>query len=437
MEVNYSEAAYLRLVQDIFRRFPSVQKDGFTPGAYKPGLERMRAFEDALGNPSRRFRSVHVAGTNGKGSVANMLASACTSSGLRTGLFTSPHLMDFRERMCINGEMVPKEYVFSFLTEWMSWIVAHELSFFEITTGLAFSWFAAQKVDIAIIETGLGGRLDSTNILERPALTIVTSIGLDHCDLLGHTLPEIAAEKAGIFKEGVPALVGDRQPETAPVFERKARQFCPLTFADEVKPSLWPHHAQMLKQMDLQAQVQEKNLRTVLAAVDILRENDAFELLRNDAAVTDGILHTARNMHFHGRWERLSTQPCVIADIGHNAHALQHNFEQLQQMIASGVYESLIIVYGIMADKDLDAILPLMPENATYIFTSPDTPRALPAHEIFRRFHASRPAQKACAIASVRDAVQKARQLARDADAPLIYIGGSTFVVAEALPLFK
>ena len=452
MEVNYSEAAYLQLVQDIFHRFPSVQKDGFTSGAYKPGLERMRAFEDALGNPSRQFRSVHVAGTNGKGSVANMLASACTSCGLKTGLFTSPHLIDFRERMCVNGELIPKEYVFTFLTQWMNWITAHGLSFFEITTGLCFSWFAAQEVDVAIIETGLGGRLDSTNILEQPELTIVTSIGLDHCALLGHTLPEIAAEKAGIFKEGVPALVGELQEETASVFGEIAWMFCPLTFADRVKPSLWASHAQMLRQMDLQAKVQEKNLRTVLAAVDILREQDAFAPLRNNAAVMDGIIHTARNMHFHGRWERLSTQPYVIADIGHNAHALQHNFHQLQEMVGSGLYSSLIVVYGIMADKDLDAILPLMPEDATYIFTAPDTPRALPADEILRRFNAFRAPQtpRAYAFTSVRLAVQMAVQLAqnlstqlsRSASAetpapPLIYIGGSTFVVAEALPLFK
>lgn len=468
METSYSEAGYLRLVQDIFRRFPSVQKDGFTPGAYKPGLERMRAFDEAMGYPSRAFRSVHVAGTNGKGSVANMLASACVSSGLKTGLFTSPHIIDFRERMRVNGELIPKEYVFTFLTEWMNWIIAHELSFFEITTGLAFSWFAAEKVDVAIIETGLGGRLDSTNILEYPQLTIVTSIGLDHCDLLGHTLAEIAAEKAGIFKEGVPALVGESQRETSPVFNEIAWMFCPLTYADEIKPSLWPRHAQMLRQMDLQAQVQEKNLRTVLAAIDILRERDAFEPLRNDTAVTDGILHTARNMHFHGRWERLSTQPYVIADIGHNAHALQHNFRQLQQMVASGAFSSLIVVYGIMADKDLDAILPFMPEDATYIFTAPDTPRALPADEILRRFNAYRASQKpadarqqdyqgtvtlssrAYAFTSVRYAVQMAvqlaqnlsQQLSRSASAenpapPLIYIGGSTFVVAEALPLFK
>ena len=467
MLANYSEAGYLRLVQDIFRRFPSVQKDGFTPGAYKPGLERMRAFEEALGHPSGQFRSVHIAGTNGKGSVANMLASACASCGLRTGLFTSPHLIDFRERMCVDGELIPKDFVFSFLTEWMSWIISHELSFFEITTGLAFKWFATQNVDIAVIEAGLGGRLDSTNILERPSLAVVTSIGLDHCDLLGSTLQEIAAEKAGIFKEGVPALIGESREETSPVFNEKAWMFCPLTYADEVRPLLWPRHVQILKQMDLQAQVQEKNLRTVLAAIDILRQQDGFELLRNETAVTEGIIHTARDMHFHGRWERLSAQPYVIADIGHNAHALQHNFGQLQHMLDSGQCSSLIVVYGIMADKDLDAIFPLMPENATYIFTSPDTPRALPADEILSRYNAFRASQKpfdareheyrgtvmlsarAYAFTSVRYAVQMAvqlaqklsQQLSRSASAekpapPMIYIGGSTFVVAEALPLF-
>ena len=467
MDVVFSEAGYQSLIQDIFTRFPSVQKDGFSAGAYKPGLDRMRAFEEALGHPSRQFRSIHIAGTNGKGSVSNMLASACTSCGLRTGLFTSPHLLDFRERMRVGGEMVSKEFVIDFLTTWRNWIIAHDLSFFEITTGLAFKWFADQKVDVAVIETGLGGRLDSTNIIERPSLAVITSIGLDHCDLLGHTLQEIAAEKAGIFKEGVPVLIGEGQEETSPVFNEKAWMFCPLTYADEVRPSLWSRHVQILKQMDLQAQVQEKNLRTVLAAIDILRQQDGFEPLRNDTAVTEGIIHTARDMHFHGRWERLSMQPYVIADIGHNAHALQHNFRQLQHMIDSGQCSSLIVVYGIMADKDLDAIFPLMPENATYIFTSPDTPRALPADEILGRYNAFRASQKpfdareheyrgtvmlsarAYAFTAVRQAVQMAvslsnslsKQLSRSASAeapapPLIYIGGSAFVVAEALPLF-
>ena len=512
MESKYTEAAYQALVEDIFRRFPSVQKDGFSAGAYKPGLERMQAFDEAMGHPSRLFRSIHIAGTNGKGSVANMLASALASCGLRTGLFTSPHLIDFRERIVISGmrsfvanapqddscchsdsychserseesSLIPKEYVFSFLTEWMPWITAHQLSFFEITTGLAFKWFADHKVDVAVIETGLGGRLDSTNILEHPELTIVTTIGFDHMAQLGGTLPAIAAEKAGIFKPGVPALVGEWQAETAPVFEAHS----PLTFADRVQPTLWERHPSILAAMDLQAAIQEKNLRTVLAAIDLLCP--AFPTLSNDEALLRGIIHTARNMGFHGRWERLQERPLVIADIGHNAHALRHNFAQLEAMMQSGSHDALIIVYGIMADKDLAAILPLMPRQATYIFTTPDTPRALPAAEILQRFRgflqekaitsvagegaecrksafSARSAthnpttddipsqvagflqtcdtssldlqqsrEYAFAFPAVADAVKIALALATPDT--LIYIGGSTFVVADALPLFQ
>jgi len=432
METGFTEAGYQALVEDIFRRFPSVQKDGFSAGAYKPGLERMQAFEEALGHPTRQFRSIHIAGTNGKGSVSNMLASALGACGLKAGLFTSPHLLDFRERMVVTAkegpaELISKEYVFDFLTKWLPWITAHSLSFFEITTGLAFKWFADQKVDVAVIETGLGGRLDSTNILERPLLTVVTSIGLDHMALLGNTLPQIAAEKAGIFKADVPALVGERIAETAPVFETKAQGLCPLLFADELEPTLWDAQDVICEAMDLQASIQRKNLRTVLAALDILRQS--FKL--DNDALREGIVHTARNMGFHGRWERLSTQPCVIADIGHNAHALRHNFAQLEEALRSGRYASLIVVYGIMADKDLDAILPLMPREATYIFTTPDTPRALPAEEILKRFDQ---AEKAMAISPVKDAVKHALSIAQDNT--LIYIGGSTFVVADALPLF-
>ena len=452
MDTNYSETGYLKLVQDIFHRFPSVQKDGFTAGAYKPGLDRMRDFDQALGTPSRQFRSIHIAGTNGKGSVANMLASACKACGLKAGLFTSPHLLDFRERMRVDGQRIPKEYVFQFLTQWMNWIITHDLSFFEITTGLAFRWFADEGVDVTVVETGLGGRLDATNILEQPSLTIVTSIGLDHCELLGNTLEEIAGEKAGIFKQGVPALVGECSRETSSVFEEKSWMFCPLEYADREKPSLWGRSETLLRQMDLQGKVQVKNLRTVLAAVDILRGLPGFEALNRKDAVQEGIIHTARDMHFHGRWERLSSQPLVIADIGHNAHALQYNFRQMQELLDEGVCSSLIIVYGIMADKDLNAILPLMPKNATYIFTAPDTPRALQADELLHRFndffHLGR-SSRTYAFTSVRQAVQMAvalshtlsQQLNRSASAekpapPLIYIGGSTYVVAEALPLF-
>ena len=453
-EVVFSEAQYQCLLQEIFRRFPSVQRDGFMTGAYKPGLEAMQAFDEVLGYPSRSFHSIHVAGTNGKGSVANMLASACKRCGLKTGLFTSPHLQDFRERARIGGAMVPKEYVFSFLTEWMPWITEHRLSFFEITTGLAFRWFADEQVDVAVIETGLGGRLDATNILV-PDLSIITTIDYDHTALLGDTLPQIAAEKAGIFKSGVPAVIGESKPETDPVFAEAAWMFCPLTHADKIRPSLWHCHASVLRQMDLQASVQEKNLRTVLGAIDILKQQPHYLALKNDEQVLDGIIHTARDMDFHGRWEQLSLQPHVIADIGHNPQALQYNFARLNELLAKGQYSSLIVVYGVMADKDLDAILPLMPADATYIFTAPDTPRALPAGEILRRYLDRRRTaglpgpERAFSAPTVREAVQMAVQLSHNlthqlnrsasAEQPtpsIIYIGGSTYVVAEALPLF-
>ena len=442
---------YEALIGFIFKRFPSVQGSGFTPGSYKPGLEHMRAFDEALGFPSQALKTIHIAGTNGKGSVASMLASAFGACGYRAGLFTSPHLTDFRERIKTGGEMIPKDYVFSFLTQWLPWIEEHDLSFFEITTGLAFKWFVDEKVDVAVIETGLGGRLDSTNILERPELCVVTSIGLDHMALLGDTREQIAAEKAGIFKADVPAVVGEKDPETAPVFEKKAQGRCLLHYASESFPSLWGRHQAILKEMDLPADVQKKNLRTVLTAIDLLKSR--FEGLQDAEAVTDGITHTARRTGLRGRWERLSAQPYVVADIGHNAQALAYNFARLKRDVESGQFSSLIIVYGIMADKDLDAILPLMPVDATYIFTAPGTPRALPAAELLRRFKAYRQEQglpaRAFLSVSVREAVQMAiqlsqglsTQLSRSASAPqevppLIYVGGSAFVVAEALPLF-
>jgi dihydrofolate synthase/folylpolyglutamate synthase len=484
--MEYSESLYRELVEDIFRRFPSVQKTDFA-GAYKPGLERMEAFCAALGHPEQSFRSIHVAGTNGKGSVSSLLASALSSCGLRTGLYTSPHLLDFRERArIISGregfpgafarteppqkseifggpglsrsdaegspsrpyELIPKEYVFDFLTEWKPYFVAQELSFFEITTGLAFKWFADEGVDAAVIETGLGGRLDSTNVIS-PELSLVTTIGLDHCALLGDTLKAIAGEKAGIFKPGVPALVGESNPETDPVFDDKAWMVCPLTYADRVRPSLWHRRQEVLRKMDLQAEVQQKNLRTVLAAVDILKNLPGFKALADSESVLDGLACAARRTGFRGRWERLSELPFVIADIGHNPQALRYNFDQLDRYLKEGRCSSLIIVYGVMADKDLDGIIPLMPADATYLFTAPETARALPAEEILKRFTAAG-RRRAYAVPSVRMAVQRALQLAqnfsestnRSASAekpapPLVFIGGSAFVVAEALPLFR
>ena len=426
---------YETILQEIFLRFPSVQNVPFNQ-AYKPGLEGMCAFDEALGCPSKRLKCIHVAGTNGKGSVANMLASALTACGYRTGLYTSPHIEDFRERMKIGGSMVSKDYVYDFLTRWKPYFEEHSLSFFEITTGLAFKWFADEAVDAAVIEVGLGGRLDSTNIIT-PLLSIVTTIGLDHCSLLGNTLAEIAAEKAGIFKPGVPALVGEATPETLPVFEshaqgplfiadknhlpsrtknfspeKRSKNFCPTPAVDDF--------CLLLNRMDLQAAVQEKNLRTVLCAIEILKKD--YPGLQDKEKLEYGIANTAKLMGFHGRWERLREKPLVIADIGHNAQALGSNFRQLEEMCQ----EPPVIVYGIMADKDLDAIIPLMPRRASWIFTTPSTKRALPASEIMRR--AAMP--DARVIDNVADAVREALRLA--GDTRTIYIGGSTFVVSEA-----
>ena len=453
--MEFSESRYGALLEEIFQRFPSVQKTDFAT-AYKPGLAGMEAFCEALGHPERAFKSIHVAGTNGKGSVASLLTAALAGVGLRTGLYTSPHLVDFRERARIVAgdafDLIPKDYVFDFLTTWEPYFIEHGLSFFEITTGLAFKWFADSGVDAAVIETGLGGRLDSTNVIT-PELALVTTIGLDHCALLGNTLEAIAGEKAGIFKPGVPALVGESDPETDPVFDDKAWMLCPLTYADKVRPSLWHRRQDILKKMDLQADVQEKNLRTVLAAIDILKQIPGFKALADTEGVLAGLAGAARRTGFRGRWERLSELPFVICDIGHNPQALQYNFAQLRRYVEEGRCSSLIIVYGIMADKDLDGILPLMPADATYIFTAPQTARALPAGELLKRytaFQGGRPSLRTYAADSVRQAVQMALQLAqtlsqqtnRSASAskpvpPLVFIGGSAFVVAEALPLFR
>ncbi len=419
---------YDQILSSLFTRFPSVQKCGFGDNAYKPGLEHMLEFDRRLGTPSAGFRSVHVAGTNGKGSVSSMLASSLAASGLRVGLYTSPHLVDFRERMRIVEDdkvtLIPRDDVMAFIDRWSADFDALDLSFFEITTGMAFDWFAREQVDIAVIEVGLGGRLDSTNIIE-PELSVVTSIGLDHCAQLGSTRALIAGEKAGIFKPGAPAVVGCRDDETAEVFEGRARQVhCPLFFADEYAGECGfelPDAAGM----DLKGEYQQMNLATVFTALDIL----GFE------PETDAICHTAARTAFRGRWEQVSASPLTICDIGHNPPALALNFAQLRRMMDSGTYDKLIMVYGVMADKALDDIIPLMPADAEYVFTTPPTPRAMPAEEILSRFSAAtgKDPRTLHSTSSVAEAL--ALLSALSSGKSLIYIGGSAFVVAEALKL--
>ena len=484
--MNFDLSAYQRRLEALFLRFQSVQSAGFTSGAYKPGLDGMKRLDAVLEHPWEAYRCIHVAGTNGKGSVCSLLASAIaagstvrsatathgpaqktpadgtsapqisasplTASNVRSatathgpaqktsaddapcsalvGLYTSPHLLDFRERIKVISadgyREISREDVWEFLERYEAEFEG--LSFFEITTGMALWWFARQGVDAAVIETGLGGRLDSTNIIN-PALSVVTSIGLDHCAILGDTREAIAREKAGIFKPGVPAVVGVRDMETAPVFEEAAaRAGCPLVFASDI-PAL-PGEAAIKEGMDLTGPCREINLHTSLVALAHWY-GPGTELPEESAG---GLLHAAERTGLRGRWERLCTSPEVVCDIGHNPPALEGNFARLQKECSGG--RPLIIVYGIMADKDLDGIAPLMLREAVYILAAPESPRALPAPVLLERLHGLRPELDCRMAGSVAGAVDEALRLARDLDNALVYIGGSTFVVAEAIPCF-
>ncbi len=422
-----NEAQYQHKLEELFVRFPSVQKAGFGD-AYKPGLAHMEEFNALLGHPDRAYRTIHVAGTNGKGSVANMLASALAASGLKVGLYTSPHILDFRERMRIldagsdgPARLVGRQEVWDFITRWEETFDRLDLSFFEITTGLAFKWFADEEVDFAVIEVGLGGRLDSTNVIT-PEVSVVTSIGLDHCAMLGDTRAAIAGEKAGIFKPGVPAVIGSRDEETAPVFEARAAAVgCPLVFADAGSGE-----QELPDDMDLQGEWQAENLRTVLTVLSVM----GIEVTET---ISGAISHTARRMDFHGRWEMLRRDPDMLCDIGHNPPALKRNFAELERYLAEGRYDSLIMVYGVMADKDLDGIIPLMPREAIWIAVAPDTQRSMKAEDLFRRLDGSLPGRVIFGGTVAEGLALALERAGKSGAKPLIYIGGSTFVVSEAV----
>lgn len=471
MENIFSEAAYNEMIEKLFQRFPSFQKVG--AGAYKPGIANMEFADQLMGHPHRKYKIIHVAGTNGKGSVSNMLTSVLAANGLKVGLYTSPHILDFRERMRVVGlnarrsshldkpgvtstadcRLISKEYVWKFMQKWRDTFDHLDMSFFEITTMMALSWFADEDVDLVVLETGLGGRLDSTNIVT-PVLSVITNIGLDHCDLLGETLPEIAFEKAGIIKPKVPVVIGESHPDTDSVFERKVLYtnlpeskfmgsrtaiMSLLTFADKVEPSLWHKREYLLAEMDLRGEYQSKNLRTVLAALDVIGDEILLKAFQENCdRVIDALIHTAKCTGFRGRWEKLSDHPYTICDIGHNEHGLKYNFAQLGKMMESGSFTKLIIVYGSVADKDVDAALRHFPERAVCVFTQANSKRALPAAAIKEKFIAycaetGRQCKDVHVTTSVADAMLLSSQLASEETAPLVYIGGSTYVVSEAI----
>ena len=452
MKTRYTEEQYQDMLQDLFRRFPSFQQAG--TAAYKPGIDNMLVFDQLTGHPHRKFKTIHLAGTNGKGSVSSMLTSVLSASGIRTGLFTSPHILDFRERArIVQGDelkYISRDFIWDFCERWHDTFDHLDLSLFEISTMMAFEWFASEDVEVAVIETGLGGRFDSTNIVT-PVLSVITNIGLDHCNILGETLPEIAFEKAGIIKPCVPVVVGESDPEINPVFERKVLytnlpepKFMGsrteikslLTFADKVYPTMWNQHDEILAKMDLQGACQRHNLRTVLAALD------ALDIPFDRACVAEAIERTAARTDFHGRWERLSSDPLVICDIGHNEHGLRLNMKKLSDMLVAGECGSLVIVYGIMSDKDFHSIAHLLPAEAHYVFTSAPGPRALPAEALVQKYEAYCAEEGIpCASYQVEQEPSKAMKMAletaADMNEPLIYVGGSTYVVAEIIRWFK
>ena len=420
---------YQEQIERLYKRFPSYQVVGNR--AYKPGIETIKALDDALGHPHKHYRTIHIAGTNGKGSVCHMLAAALASCGLKVGLYSSPHLVDFRERMKVvtrdGFTMISKEAVSAFLNRWNTLFDVHNPSFFEITTAMAFEYFANENVDIAVIETGLGGRLDSTNIIT-PVLSVITNIGLEHCTYLGHTLEEIAFEKGGIIKPGVPVVIGNEDSHTAPVFARLAQERnSPLIHASEYDMA---GAAVSAADLDLKGDYQTENLRTVLCALTQLELSSPSPAFNMPKAVA-GLQNAAAITGLRGRWERIDLgegSPELICDIGHNPHGLKWVFSQLRKSEAGRVF----IVFGMVADKDLEAVAEYMPapdKRFHYIFTQASTDRALKASALRERL---RPFGISGTItASVKKALESA--LARADSNDLIFVGGSNFTVADAL----
>ena len=405
---------YSNTLSYLYQQLPMYQRIG--AAAYKPDLKNTIALCKLLGNPENKFRSVHIAGTNGKGSVSHMLAAVLQCAGYKVGLYTSPHLKDFRERIKINGKMIPEKAIINFVEEHKSHFEKINLSFFEWTVGLAFDYFSKEKVDIAVIETGLGGRLDSTNVIT-PLLSIITNISYDHQNLLGNTLEKIAEEKAGIIKKNGIVLIGERQKKSQKVFIKKAKQEKALILFSE-------DYIKNIKNIEcgLKGRYQEKNIPTVLVASEILYE---LGWNMNAKAITKGIKEVTTLTGFRGRWEILSKQPYSVADIAHNEAGIQEALKQVKTI----PHKKLHIVLGTVNDKDVNKILSLLPKNAIYYFCNASIPRALDAKTLYEQ--AKKFGLKGIVGKSVKSALNAAKKNASIKD--MILITGSAFVVAEAI----
>ncbi|REE80039.1 dihydrofolate synthase/folylpolyglutamate synthase [Lutibacter oceani] len=396
----------------MFSQLPMYQRQGAT--ALKKDLTNSLALSKHLNFPEKKFKTIHVAGTNGKGSTSHMIASVLQEAGYKVGLYTSPHLKDFRERIKINGKVIKKIEVINFIKKNNLFLSENKLSFFEMTVGLAFDCFAKQQVDIAVIEVGLGGRLDSTNIIT-PEVSVITNIGLDHTQFLGETLPEIAFEKGGIIKENIPVVIGEYQEETFPVFEKIAKEKkSPLLLASKnIKENYLS---------DLKGSYQVNNIKTVVETVKVLKSK-GFNISKEH--VINGLHHVVKNTGLLGRWQQLNQQPKVICDTGHNKEGLTYVLNQLQ----NEEFNKLHFVFGVVNDKELKEILPMFPKNAVYYFCKPNIPRGLDALELQQKCLSF--GLTGVTYSSVQEAYKTALKEALSND--LIFIGGSTFVVAEVV----
>ena len=393
----------------LFNQLPMFQMQGAS--AYKKDLTNTLLLVKHLQHPETKFKSIHVAGTNGKGSTSSMLASILQEAGYRVGLYTSPHLKDFRERIRINGEMISEDFVVDFVAQNKSFFEANQLSFFEMTVGLAFDYFAKEQVDVAVVEVGMGGRLDSTNVIS-PLVSVITNIGFDHTQFLGDTLPKIAAEKAGIIKSNVPVVIGEYSEETKPVFIAKAKsENAQIYFAQD--------NSEVTYECALLGDYQVHNKKTVLQAIELLQSQ--FNIEENHIKL--GLKNVVQNSGLLGRWQILKQKPFTVCDTAHNSHGLKIVLNQIQKHH----FEILHIVLGVVNDKDLDSILPLFPKNANYYFCKPNVPRGLEPQILQKK--ATEFGLSGEVFNSVSEAYDEAVNSAKDSD--FIYIGGSTFVVAE------
>ncbi|WP_458627616.1 bifunctional folylpolyglutamate synthase/dihydrofolate synthase [Winogradskyella sp. PC D3.3] len=403
---------YQDTVNWMFQQLPMYQNKGNS--AFKKDLTNTINLAKHLNHPEDRFRSIHVGGTNGKGSTTHMLASILQEAGYKVGLYTSPHLKDFRERIRINGKVIKEESVIGFIERNKAFLEANQLSFFEMTVGMAFEYFANQEVDIAIIEVGLGGRLDSTNIIT-PELSVITNIGYDHIQMLGNTLKDIAGEKAGIIKQNVPVVIGETHSETEPVFRAKAKEKqSDIYFADQLIDTI--------VESDLKGAYQTHNIKTVLQSVRVLK-NMGFNI--SEKNLEKGLLNVTANTGLKGRWQILGAKPKIICDTAHNKEGLTSVMKQLQEE----AFNQLHIVFGVVNDKDLEHIIPLLPKAARYYLCKPNVQRGLNA-EILKRSFVNN-GLNGEVYNSVKSALSIAKSNAKVTD--LIYVGGSTFVVAEII----